>query len=175
MDDVKTSVREQFTRLYTPLVNELFRYAYYFIGDKNYAEDAVSEAAVNAYINFTKLSDHEKFKPWIFKILCNVCKKQLKNFKNKQIDIENAENRTDSEIDGQNFSEKLETSILLKSALDSLKPTEKTVVMLCTVGKYTSQETAKILNIPSSTVRSHLKRSLAKLKILLGKDFFDEK
>jgi RNA polymerase sigma-70 factor (ECF subfamily) len=64
--------------------------------------------------------------------------------------------------------ESVELSVELKRALDGLTAEEKEIVVLSVLGNYRSHEIAEILDIPPSTVRSKLKRSLKKLRNTLG-------
>ena len=57
--------------LYQAVYQDLYRLAYYYLGNAADAEDAVQEAALSAYENFRKLKNQEAFRPWIFKILVN--------------------------------------------------------------------------------------------------------
>jgi RNA polymerase sigma-70 factor (ECF subfamily) len=62
----------------------------------------------------------------------------------------------------------MELSVELKRALETLSCEEREIVLLSALYKYKSHEIAQILDCPSSTVRSKLKRSLKKLRIILG-------
>ena len=62
-------MKDEFIELYTAVYKDLYRYALYVLGNREDAEDAVSEAVVDAYAEFGKLRDKGAFKGWIFKIL----------------------------------------------------------------------------------------------------------
>ena len=62
----------------------------------------------------------------------------------------------------------LELSVELRRALDSLSREEREIVLLSVLHGYKSHEIAEMLEISPSTVRSKLKRSLAKLQNQLG-------
>ena len=71
-------MKDEFIELYTAVYKDLYRYALYVLGNREDAEDAVSEAVVDAYAEFGKLRDKGAFKGWIFKILSAKCKRRLK-------------------------------------------------------------------------------------------------
>ena len=62
---------DQFIRLYETVYKDLYRLAYYYMGNPQEAEDAVAESVLKAYEKFGTLRNKEAFKKWIFKILVN--------------------------------------------------------------------------------------------------------
>ena len=66
---------EQFIKLYKSVYRDLYRFACYYMGNTQDAEDAVSEAVLKAYECFDQLRKPEAFRAWIFTILINQCKK----------------------------------------------------------------------------------------------------
>lgn len=48
----------------------------------------VSEAVVDAYQSYGKLRNQEAFRSWIFKILTVKCKRKLKEYVNKTVELE---------------------------------------------------------------------------------------
>ena len=66
---------ERFMEQYQAVYKDMYRLAYYYMGNAEDAEDAVQETALSAYEHFHRLKNKEAFRPWIFKILVNRCKK----------------------------------------------------------------------------------------------------
>ena len=62
---------------------------------------------------------------------------------------------TDSEI---------EFSIPVREALDTLDATSREIVLLSVVGGFKSHEIGKVMDLPSATVRTKLRRALSKLR-----------
>lgn len=56
----------------------------------------------------------------------------------------------------------------LASALDDLSKMQRTVVILVEGLEYTQRETAELLGISTSSVQTHLKRALTRLRAALG-------
>ena len=75
-------MKDEFIELYTGIYKDLYRYALYILCNKEDAEDAVSEAVVDAYAEFGKLRDRAAFRSWIFKILSIKCKKKIRGYVN---------------------------------------------------------------------------------------------
>ena len=69
---------EVLTETYKSLSDGLFRVAYYILESRTDAEDAVQETVITAFKQLSNLRDDTLFKSWLFKILSNQCKSQLK-------------------------------------------------------------------------------------------------
>ena len=52
---------EQFLELYEPVYKDMYRLAYYYLGNAQDAEDAVSETVLKAYEKFASLRKKEAF------------------------------------------------------------------------------------------------------------------
>ena len=89
------------------------------------------------------------------------------NEKKKSVVYLDDENRG---FDEPSVLDDLDISIELRNALQALAPDEREIVLLSVVSDYKSHEIAEILDCPSSTVRSKLKRSLEKLRRRMGGD-----
>ena len=154
---------EEFMKLYETVYQDLYRVAYYYLGNGADAEDAVQDAVLAAWENFGKLRRKEAFRAWIFQILANVCKKSLRRRALRGYPSEsplqegNAEKGTAAEGD---LTERLEILELL-SGLDE---EERMIILLSVFGGYKGEEIAGILKRRHSTVRSRYRRALKKLE-----------
>lgn len=162
----------------------MFRVALRLTRDRQDAEDLVSEATLLAWQNFAKIESHNKFKPWILRILTN---KFISLYRQKKIrpqpviakDREEAEEFSLFEALSSPFlfwntnPEKIFLDNLLKRdivrAVDSLPDEYRIVVTLCIFEDLPYQKTAEILDIPVGTVRSRLHRG----KSILQKRLYD--
>lgn len=149
-----------FAELYEAIYCDLYRFAYYVLKDDQDAQDAVSEAVIDAFSGIARLKKAEAFRSWMFKILSIKCKRKLKTYviRNRQVDIE----ETVLPIE-DNISD----SIALKRAFEALNAEERLIVSLTVFGGYNSAEVAEILQLNRNTVRSKHSRALAKMRGLL--------
>ena len=150
----------KFTAYYAQYYNEFFRYACYFLGNREDAEDAVSDALVSAFRNFDSLRSEEKFKQWFMKILQNICKTMLKNRSKKPMSVDEDPDdirfaSTDTDCDGKTDIQK---------ALGILKPEDKSLILLSVEGGYSSDEIAEIMSMSAGNVRVRIHRAYAKLR-----------
>lgn len=146
---------EQFLELYEPLYKDLYRLAYYYLGNAQDAEDVVSETVLRAYEKFDSLRKKEAFKSWMFKILVNQCMAFLR----KKSNVKTAEL-----VEEPIFEPKLEDSLVTEELMDVLTKEERQIVSLAVFGGYKGEEIAKALHMKHSTVRSKYRRALKKLE-----------
>src|SRR6267143_7060261 len=63
-----------FTSLLRPLLEPAYRLAAGMLQDRQLAEDAVQEAAVNAWRKIHQLREGAEMRPWFFGIVANECR-----------------------------------------------------------------------------------------------------
>ena len=154
----KAGDADAFGVLYESHAQDMYRYALYALGSESQAQDAVQEAVMAALRNIGSLRNPESFKPWLFRILANKCKRMLR-----------AKYTAADSLDEQ-FSEAvaenapLGLALELRQAIAALPQTEREIILLSVIEGYDSREIGQTLGIPPGTVRSKLSRSLAKLR-----------
>ncbi len=146
---------ERFMELYQTVYCDLYRLAYYYMGNAEDAEDAVQDAVLSAYEHFGNLRKEASFRSWIFRILVNCCRKSLKKRGRKDLPLEDL-----AEID--RHSPMPQTEVL--ELLDILSREERLIVLLTVFGGYKGEEIARLLHRNHSTVRSKYRRALKKLE-----------
>ena len=146
---------EQFIELYEPVYKDMYRLAYYYLGNTQDAEDAVSETVLKAYEKFASLRKKEAFKSWIFKILVNQCMSFLRKKSIKG---------TAELLEEPSFEPKLEDMTMALDLLSVLSEEERQIVVLSVFGGYKGEEIARVLHIKHSTVRSKYRRALKKME-----------
>ncbi|PSB59350.1 hypothetical protein C7B77_01065 [Chamaesiphon polymorphus CCALA 037] len=70
-----------FSRLvlrYQPMAQRIARQA---IGNEDLAQELVQEAMLQAYLSLAKLNDPTRFKSWLYGIVLNLCRNQLRRRK----------------------------------------------------------------------------------------------
>lgn len=146
---------ERFMELYEAVYKDLYRLAYYYLGNSYDAEDAVGETVLKAYEGFEKLKNKDAFRSWIFKILVNQCNTRLR----KKIGRGTAELK--EEI---SYHPTLDDQVIVKELLSKLSEEERLIVTLTVFGGYKGEEIARLLHKRHSTVRSQYRRALKKLE-----------
>ena len=146
---------ERFMELYETVYKDLYRLAYYYLGNPQDAEDAVGEAVLKAYEKFDTLRREEAFRAWIFTILVNQCKSQLRGKSQRQ----SAELKEEP-----SYIPELSDSVVTQDLLSVLNAEERQIVALAVFGGYKGEEIARILNRRHSTIRTKYRRALKKLE-----------
>lgn len=157
----KSGDRQAFGRLYEAVALDLYKMALYTLGNREDAEDVVSETFIEAWKGIGGLRDDSSFKPWIMRILSIRCKRKIGVYVKEKgnIDLDDyieegtpggASNRTE-----------------LQDAMAKLTPDERELVVLSVLHGYTMREIADIKQMPQGTVSSKLHRTLAKLRQML--------
>ncbi|MCI8599156.1 MAG: RNA polymerase sigma factor [Lachnospiraceae bacterium] len=147
---------ERFMELYQTIYKDLYRLAYYYLGNVADAEDVVQDAALAAYENFGKLKKEESFRPWIFKILIHSCRKFLR--RNRRLE-------QTGEYSEASYEPELSSQTQMRDLLGMLSEEERLIVTLTVFGGYKGEEIARILNKNHSTIRSKYRRALKKLEL----------
>ena len=165
IESAKAGNAEAFGELYGFFKQDLFAIAYYYTGRTSDAEDAVQDAALDAFKQIGSIRESSSFKQWIIAILVAKCKKKRKDYvkENKNVPIDEFYIRND--IVKQQWDETMvDDCISINLALNRLKPEERMIVVLSTVLGYSSQEIGSAMKKSSGTIRSKQSRALSKMK-----------
>ncbi len=162
----KNKDTDAFAKLYEIIYKDLYRMALYTLGNSHDAENAVSDAVVDAFLGIEKLQDPNAFRTWMFRILTAKCARQIsENIKSRNLigdmTVERVTETLISTNDG--IGQVLDRSIV-EMAFLALNDEEKQIVTMTVYGQMDSGEIAECLNMNRNTVRSIYHRALAKMK-----------
>jgi len=124
-------------------------------------EDLEQEVYIKAWRNRNKYEERGTFKSWLNTIAKNVAKDYIKSswFKNSQ----NSTNDEftlcsikDNKISPEDSVISIERRKKIISAIESLKPKMKEVIILCEMQGYTYEEASKKLHCPIGTIKSRI-------------------
>ena len=152
--------KEAFAALYTRYKDDLYRYAYFRLGDPEDARDAVSMCIVSAYEGIYSLRAAGAFRTWIFRILHRSCCRMITQQSEQS-------NRADTAELERLTSTNDVISPEVKEAFGVLNTGDRDIVLLSAVAGYNSSEIAAMTGLKPSTVRSRLSRALMKMKQFL--------
>ena len=153
---------EGFAALYSTVYTDMYRFALCMMKSSHDAEDAVSEAVIQAYEHIGSLRSEESFRSWIFTILANTCRRK---WRQQEKDQEKAEWTFFSNEEER--APDWEQAVDVRNAFAILAEEEQLIVGLSVFGGYTSGEIGEFLEKSPSTVRSKLSRALAKMSLIL--------
>lgn len=156
-----------FCKLYELYYKDMYRFAYYMLGNEQDAEDVISETVLDAFIGIKNLKHPSRFKSWIFQILSTKCSRQIAVY------ITNREHMKEQVTEDAWIKEDhpYAAHLDVRSAYSILNETEKKIISLIVFAGYTSRETAKIMKSTEGTIRSAKSRALTKMSQYLKEDF----
>ncbi len=146
------------------------------IGDFYIAEELTQDTFIQAYKKLGTLKDPRRFKGWLYVIANRRCLNWIKRNKAKMnaLDMQSLENTLPEEIEEASYvhhtSHQRETEIteyrrqLVKTLLQELPESERTVVTLYYLGKMTTKEISKFLGVSVNTIKSRLRRARKRLQ-----------
>ena len=149
--------RAAFGRLLDTTLDREFRLAAVILGDRDDAEDAVSDAALRAWQHIGSLRDPAKFEAWFTRIVVNVCRDQLHRRRPTGSVTAAASRQTDA------FAESDERSALM-DALGLLTPDQRAVIALHYLEGLTIERVAEVLEIRVGTAKSRLHYGLTQMR-----------
>jgi len=156
-----------FCKLYELYYKDMYRYAYYTLGNQADAEDVISETVLDAFNGIKNLKKPEKFKSWIFQILSIKCKRQIATYISNREHMKDTGDSNELTQEDYPYAEHMD----VRRAFENLNDKEKMILSLMIFGGYNSRETAKILKTQEGTIRSTKSRALAKMSQYLKEEF----
>lgn len=129
---------EVFTQKYTEVYRDLYRFACYMLQNPQDAEDVVGETVADAYAGFSNLRSMDAFRSWIFQILSNKCRRRLKEYAQKTVELPEELRAPQAETEEQ---------MDVRKAFFRLDEQERLLIGLRVFGGYNSREIGQMLQM----------------------------
>ncbi|MFI5273359.1 MAG: RNA polymerase sigma factor [Ktedonobacterales bacterium] len=176
-DDTSTATlatrqqREAYAALVRPHLGVLLRTAAALVGQAD-AEDAAQEAVVRAMLAFPALRDRAALRPWLLRITYNVCADWRRgHFGTERARTQPLAAADDGPLAAPAAEEPGTTEHVarldLRAAIHGLERELRTAVVLRYYAGLDATEIGTAMELPPSTVRSHLRRARALLRVAL--------
>jgi RNA polymerase sigma-70 factor (ECF subfamily) len=170
-----------FTALISQYERKIYRLARNITQHDEDAEDVLQEAFLKAYTHLENFHGDSKFYTWIVRIAVNEALMKLRKRRGDKVvsldeQIDTGEETVAREIavwDGnpeQTYSQE-ELRKILDEAIESLKPSFRTVFQLRDVEELSTEETAEALGLSIPAVKSRLLRARLQLRERLTRQF----
>lgn len=171
-------------RAFEELVNryegKIFRLTMNITRNREDAEDAMQDAFLKSYAHLKDFQEDSRFYTWLVRIAANEALMRLRKRRPNQFSldepIEGEDDLMPREIEDwgpspeQHFAQS-EMQEILSNVIDELEPDFRTVFVLRDVEELSTEETAKLLGISISAVKSRLLRARLKLRHKLNRYF----
>ncbi len=172
---------EAFTTLVNQYDRNIYRLALNITGNQADAEDVLQETFLKAYTRLRLFQGHSRFYTWLVRIAINEALMELRRRRAGRsipLDqpIETGEDELPREIEGwdenpEELYAQQELREILAEALERLEPAFRSVFVLRDVEDLSTAETAALLNLSVSAVKSRLMRARLELRERLNKYF----
>ena len=139
---------------------KFYRIAYSYVKNEQEALEIVSDAMYKGLVHLKDLRELDYFITWMTRIIINTSLETLRK-KSKLTQYEDYMAEVKVEETGQ------DQNLDLYHAIDMLDPDEKSYVILKYFEERTYREMSDILEMPQSTIKSKIYRSLEKMKSYL--------
>ena len=171
--------RARYMRDVLPLLDQLYRVARRYTGNRADAEDLVQETMTKAYAGFHRFADGTNVRAWLFRIMTNTWVNSYRRAQRRPDEML-ADDITDAQwaAAAHHTSFGIQSTELIvleemgdddiRAALQSLPEGQRLVVYYADVEGFRYKEIASILNLPLGTVMSRLHRGRRNLRHLLA-------
>jgi RNA polymerase sigma-70 factor (ECF subfamily) len=181
VDRARNGDAAAFTELVNRYERKIFRLAKHITQNDEDAEDVLQESFLKAYSNLDTFQGQSKFYTWIVRIAVNEALMKLRKRKSdRTVSLDEPQDTGEETVareiavwEGdpeQKYSQE-ELREILERAIDSLKPSFRTVFVLRDIEELSTEETAESLGISVPAVKSRLLRARLQLREKLTRLF----
>lgn len=156
---------------------------YYFLHDRNEAEDIAQDIFLKVWRNAGKFKGKSSFATWLYRIVVNTCLNHRRDRINKAKYLEPNINPADitdnpgcnpgSNRENPSMPTKEEREYWVHRAVQELPPMQRMAIILSRFEGYSYKEIAELMNVSVSSVESHLfraKKNVARFLLPLKKN-----
>ncbi|MBZ8132746.1 sigma-70 family RNA polymerase sigma factor [Afifella sp. IM 167] len=162
----KGAIPAELRRQIEELIPHLRRFARYLVQDAEWADDLVQECLVRAVSSFDRFQPGTNLKAWLFTILRNIYKNDLRKSANRR------RVETDLQNDPRTYTEPEQESVValgeVGAAFALLSAEHREILLLTAVEGVPYEEAARLLGVPIGTVRSRVSRARTRLAQLIA-------
>lgn len=169
---------EAFGELVSIYEKQVYTIAYRFMGNPEDASDLTQEAFVRAFRAISRFRGEASFKTWIYHIVANVCRDELRKRKKQAVvsldapivtdDGYIAREQEDWSLAPERVYESIELQETIQELLNQLIPEYRQVLVLRELQGFTYEEIANILGCSLGTVKSRINRARKALRDLIA-------
>lgn len=161
----------QFERLYALYGDDVLRLAYFYLADRQQAEDAAQDVFLRLYQRAGEITPGKE-KAWLMQVTVNRCRDTWRSAWARRVLLGSPQLELVPARENDELERREEKEALLR-AVHRLPPDFREVVLLHYYQQMPLEETAAALGIPQGTAASRLARAKDKLKKMLKEEGFD--
>lgn len=149
-------------QIYEERKQELFRFLYVILGERQAAEDALQETFLKAYLHRSKYIEMQQEKAWLYQIARNTAYDMLRK-RRREFPIE--KEILDGVRESSTPQEELHGDFFYMEMIADLNDVEREIVSLKIIAGLTHKEIARVLHMTTASVKKRYERTLNKLKV----------
>jgi len=173
--EIKRKDKESFVKAYDLYVDDIYRFVYFKVSDKELAEDITSAVFLKSWdhILSNNISEFKTLKALFYRVARNLV---IDHYRKKSTSLEKSlDDDEESDIQDENFDLEKEVDIKLEhdrilNCMNALKDDYREILILRFVNQLSLDEIAKILGKSGGSVRITIHRALKALKELAEKN-----
>lgn len=150
---------------------QVYNLAYRMLGNAEDAGDLVQDTFIRAYGALASFRQDASFLTWLYKIASNLCIDQLRSRKAKgalslQVELEEGREPADDsrDIAPEDTAMRGATQEMVQRAITNLPEKYRLVVVMRHLQDMSVDEIARVLDMPTGTVKTHLFRAREMLR-----------
>jgi len=169
-----TKIRSGDVSAFTKLVNQyseqVLRLAYRIVSSREDAEDIAHKVFIKVYKGINQFRGDASFSSWLYTIVKNTCYSHLRKKRPEMVSLDeeadfiNSISITYPENTHETIDTKVDFQMVVMECLKKLPPKYNIAIQLFFYQQLRYVEIAEILQIPLSTVKTHLHRALKLLR-----------
>ena len=152
-----------FEDLYQRYASDVLRVSYFYLGDRQKAEDVCQDVFVRLLTNAPNLSEGRE-KAWLLKVALNRCRDLWRGAWVKRVVLGSP---TFELIPAPDETERKDDEEVMMKAIHELPTVFREVIMLHYYQGYGISEIAEMMELPEGTISSRLSRGRKKLESIL--------
>jgi RNA polymerase sigma-70 factor (ECF subfamily) len=175
VDQARSGNPEAFATLINHYDQNVYRLAVNITRNHEDAEDVLQEALFKAYANIDRFRGGSRFYTWLVRIALNEALMKLRKRRSgRQVSLDELIETDDQNTvrwesadwhdDPEQRYARRETQQTLRDALEALDPNSRDVLLLRDVESFSTRETAQMLGLSVTTVKTRLRRARMELR-----------
>jgi RNA polymerase sigma-70 factor (ECF subfamily) len=174
LEALRAGDRVEFSRVVEAYYTNIYRLAMKMLGNQQDAEDVLQETFLKAYRHLNGFDGRSKLSTWLFRIATNEALMMLRRQRPDVVSIDEPIETEDGEFDGVQIIDwccmpekelmSSEARQNLDIAIDKLPYNLKIVVVLRDIENMSTQETAEVLGLSETAVKTRLSRARLRLR-----------
>jgi RNA polymerase sigma-70 factor (ECF subfamily) len=174
LDALRSGDRAEFARMVEAYYAMIYRLAIRMVGNTQDAEDILQETFIKAYRYLKDFDGRSSLSTWLYRVATNEALMFLRRKRPDQISIDEPVSTDEGEAEPVQIVDwcclpeqellSSEARLHLDRAVDELSPSLRVVFVLRDIQGLSTQETAEVLNLSETAVKTRLSRARLRLR-----------